>query len=194
MKKLFLATIAFASLTTNASTLIFKISANLDSLYSQSGKDTFIKEYSNFSGKMELSVKDGELNLNNTIDMPSEREKSIGLKSLTVLKNGFAQFVDKQTDEQGNKSNIDTKVKVDLRKKGLFGKLTGLSVSSSDLEALYADDIKKRGLDQLKNFTTSTEELNISTSVTFSDMDCEIQGGGMQCLETFELVVKASDE
>lgn len=194
MKKLFLATIAFASLTTNASTLIFKISANLDSLYSQSGKDTFIKEYSNFSGKMELSVKDGELNLNNTIDMPSEREKSIGLKSLTVLKNGFAQFVDKQTDEQGNKSNIDTKVKVDLRKKGLFGKLTGLSVSSSDLEALYADDIKKLGLDQLKNFTTSTEELNISTSVTFSDMDCEIQGGGMQCLETFELVVKASDE
>lgn len=194
MKKLFLATIAFASLTTNASTLIFKISANLDSLYSQSGKDTFIKEYSNFSGKMELSVKDGELNLNNTIDMPTEREKSIGLKSLTVLKNGFAQFVDKQTDEQGNKSNIDTKVKVDLRKKGLFGKLTGLSVSSSDLEALYADDIKKLGLDQLKNFTTSTEELNISTSVTFSDMDCEIQGGGMQCLETFELVVKASDE
>lgn len=196
MKKVIFSALVLSALissTAHAASISLKLSADADSLYFQN-KDTFTHEYTNFGGKLEINISEGDRSFNNTVNIPTERDKSTGLKSVTILKDNLVQFVDQLKSENGKQTNINEKVRAEIRKKGLFGKLTGLTIKSKELEALYADDIKELGLDQLKNFTASTEDLHIETNVIFSDMNCEIQSGGMQCQESFELTVFATDE
>lgn len=194
MKHFLVSSLLLLSATTYSASIDISIYGQAKTLYSQEDKDTFIKEFTDVSAKIDVSASQAGQTRSFSNETPFSRDKSTGLKSITLLKNDQAQFIDKQTDEKGNISNIDSKIKVELHKKGLFGKLVGLKISSTTLESLYEAELEAQGLNILKGFTGSFDGFSVSTDVKFGEMDCEIQGGAMECLEDFTILVNASDD
>ncbi len=84
---------------------------------------------------------------------------------------------------------INSEVAADINK-SLLGKIKSITIDSKAYEALYAESMKKSGLDLLKKLQISDlSGASIETSITTSDLVCNADGDLLICNQDAEISI-----
>ncbi len=78
-------------------------------------------------------------------------------------------------------------------KKSLLGHLKSIKVKASDYESLYAESMKKSGINLLKKLKISNlEGTSLSTSLNSSDFDCIASADLLVCQQDADITIEIS--
>lgn len=84
MKIFFISSILLLSASTYSASIDISIYGQAKTLYSQEGKDRFVKEFTDVSAKIDVSATEAGQTRSFSNETPFSRDKSTGLKSITL--------------------------------------------------------------------------------------------------------------
>lgn len=91
---------------------------------------------------------------------------------------------------EDEKEGINKEIKAEIDKT-LFGNIKGIKIDPQTMQSLYADSMKKSGLDVLKNLRVlGRSGGSFGSSLTMSDMDCKAEGDLMTCQQDATLTMQ----
>lgn len=182
MKALILSILLLSSSSLMAMSLDIKIQLQGIDAYSLNG-ERLEGSQSSMSGMVIFDVEDGGSKQHFEEQLPSQAGENTAL--LTILDKKNVEIVDAT---QGIRATVPAKIK-----KSLFGGLKSIKIDSEDYLSAYSPVLEAQGLNILRAFRISTDELNLSTQLLASDYECEVEEGDLLCKSSVELIIHAND-
>jgi hypothetical protein len=172
MKKILLASLAL-TLSTGAFAESIKlvIEAKQVTTYKKLDKNTFTKI--NVQGQARTTL-DYIKNDNSAVNLLSNLQaltNSQTEESITVISKNVVKIVD-------SAASVNAEVEADISK-SIFGGIKAITISSSNMESVYGEAMKKAGLDVLKGMNLGRGA--ITSDIKTSEMSCVAEAELLKC-------------
>jgi len=178
-------TLSFATGAFAKDSVNLNIKANDTITLRKAENKRFLKISESVTGKVSLTL-DSNGKKQNILSQELNESNARNDLSLEVTGKNILRVIDA-------KENINQEVQADIHT-SIVGRVKSLSVDSKTMEALYAEGLKKEGLDTLKGLNIDEEKGSLTSRITTSDLTCNAEGDLLICNQTQELDLTISEK
>ena len=171
----------FAASTYASESVSLSIKTEETTTFKKTAKNLFEKVISSAKGTASLDYNNGK-SIKNLLSQDINETDDKNSVIIEVKGKNLIRVVDVKED-------IDSEIQADIDKT-IFGNIKGLSITSENMNALYAKAIKRSGIDVLKKLRIAGENgAGISSDIVTSDFNCQADGDLLNCKQNVSLTL-----
>jgi hypothetical protein len=171
----------FAASSFASESITLSVKTEETTTFKKTAKNLFEKVISSAKGTASLDYNNGK-SIKNLLSQDINETDDKNSVILEVKGKNLIRVVDVKED-------IDSEIQADVHK-SLFGNLKGLTITSENMNALYASSIKRSGVDVLKKLRIAgANGAGISSDIVSSDFNCEADGDLLNCKQNVTLTL-----
>jgi uncharacterized protein YciU (UPF0263 family) len=171
----------FATSTYASEAITLSIKTEETTTFKKTAKNLFEKVISSAKGTASLDYNNGK-SIKNLLSQDVNETDDKNSVILEIKGKNLVRVVDVKED-------IDTEIQADIDKT-IFGNVKGLSITSDNMNALYAKAIKRSGVDVLKKLRIGGDNgTRLASDIVTSDFNCQADGELLNCKQNVSLTL-----